>query len=203
MQQRNFHSAITFNALWLNQQNDPRPICVMAQGPGAPSPLAASEVFLQEPSAQLLPLWLPASPWLPAEKPLHSLLGGKTFLLIKLKCLLTWAKKSERKKYREPDLPKSCFLSTIPQAPWLIWLSKFLSLEKFEIKSLSSWVKGQMTVVSCCTSLPTCTGVPDYAGHFFFSSLIVDSLQELMEWPKLFPCPPTSPIHSRVSILGG
>lgn len=186
MQQRDFHSVITFNALWLNQQNDPRPICVMAQGPGAPSPLAASEVFLQEPSAQLLPLWLPASPWLPAEILLHSLLGGKSFLLIRLKCLLTWAKKQRGNNtfQREPDLPKkSCFLSTTPQAPWLIWLSKFLSLEKLEIKSLSSWVKGQMIVVSCCTSLPTGTGVPDYAGHLFSSSLMVDSLQELTGWP--------------------
>lgn len=114
MQQRDFHSVITFNAFWLNRQNDPRPICVMAQGPGAPSPLAASEVFLQEPSTQLLPLWLPALPWLPAETLLHSLLGGKSFLLIRLKCLLTWAEKQRGKNTESQTFQRSPVSSVLP-----------------------------------------------------------------------------------------
>lgn len=57
----------------------------MAQGPGARSPLADSEVLLWEPSTQLL---LPASPWLPAETLLPQPLGGKSSLPIRLKHLI-------------------------------------------------------------------------------------------------------------------
>lgn len=67
MQQSYFHSVIIFTALWLYQQNDAGPICVMAQGPGGSLSLGSQRgVF-----ARAIPttgcLWLPASPWLPPE----------------------------------------------------------------------------------------------------------------------------------------
>lgn len=153
----------------------------MTQGPsvswlraqGAPSPLAASEVFLQEPSAQLLPLWLPASPWLPTETLLPQPLGWRDLPPHQVEVLINirWAEKQRGEKIQTARASKEVpFSQYHSQASWHISLINLvlavsLSGETWD-KSPGSWVKGQTDAMSCCTSLPTYTGVPDHARHF-------------------------------------
>lgn len=157
MQQSHFHSVIIFTALWLNQHNDPGPICVMAQGPGGSLSLGSEQ---DEPSAQRLPLWLPASPWLPAETLLPRPLrwGELPPHQVARPINIRWAELQTEEKYIGPGLPKgkSSFFSidTRPHgaSPWLIWLPQFLSLVKLDISFPAAGAKGSS--MQCLVAQP-------------------------------------------------
>lgn len=154
----------------------------MAQGPGAPSLLADSEVFLQKPSTQLLPLWLPASPWLPAETLLPQPLRWKELPPHEIEALINirWTKKQREKKIQRASPSKEVLFPQFhPYIPCHISLIN-VALTVFLSEETWNKLKGQMDVVC---PFPSALVFQTMPGTSSLSCLMMDSLQELMRWP--------------------
>lgn len=127
----------------------PGPSVLWLRAQGAPSPLAAREVFLPEPSPQQAACGCQHHPGYLQRHSCHGLSGGESSLPIRLQHInIRWAEKQREEKYGGPGLPKekSCLLR-VDSRPhgtslWLIWLSQFLSLEKLELSSPAAGSKG-------------------------------------------------------------